>query len=54
MRLLIVAVCGLFLATLGFGCGGAAIPTPPENAKAGPPPGPAPDLTRFTKDARKK
>ena len=55
MRFGIVAVCGLFVTSLALGCGGATIPAPPENAKAGPPPGTAPDMTKFApKDAKKK
>ena len=47
MRLLIVAICGLFVATAGLGCGGAAIPEPPADAKAGPPPGTSPEMTKV-------
>jgi len=54
MRFWIVAVCGLFVATSGFGCGGTTIPTPPADAKAGPPPGTSPDMTKFAKDPAKK
>lgn len=54
-RAVLVLVCGLFTATLALGCGGATIPAPPENAKAGPPPGTAPDMSQFVpKDKAKK
>ncbi len=54
MRFLIVAVCGLFLASAGLGCGGVSVPLPPENAKPGPPPGTSPDMTKAVKDTKKK
>ena len=47
MRFLIVVVTGLFLASAGLGCGGAAIPEPGEGAKAGPPPGTSPEMTKV-------
>ena len=54
MRFWIVALTGLFVATAGFGCGGATIPTAPADAKPGPPPGTPPDMSKFAKDAKKK
>jgi len=53
MRLLIASVCGLFLAATLAGCGGATIPSPPENAKPGPPPGTSEDMVKV-KDKTKK
>ena len=53
-RYLTVAVAGLFMASIGFGCGGAAIPEPPANAKPGPPPGTSPEMTNTGKDAKKR
>ena len=47
MRIAIAALLGLFLTATLIGCGGGAtIPAPPENAKAGPPPGTSADLTK--------
>jgi hypothetical protein len=47
MRFAIAVLCGLFLTANLVGCsGGAAIPTPPDNAKAGPPPGTSPDTIK--------
>ena len=54
MRFLIVVVSGLFVASLALGCGGASIPTPAENAKAGPPPGTSPDMTKVAEPKAKK
>ena len=39
MRFATAVLCGLFLTANLVGCGGATIPGPPDNAKAGPPPG---------------
>ena len=54
MRLLIASVCGLFLAATLPGCGGATIPTPPENAKPGPPPGTSEDIVKVKEKTKKK
>ena len=54
MRLLIAAVSSLFVASLVLGCGGAAIPTPSETAKAGPPPGTSPDMIKVVDPKTKK
>jgi hypothetical protein len=39
MRLTIVALLSLFILANVVGCGGAVIPEPSADAKAGPPPG---------------
>ncbi len=54
MRLPIATLCGLFLASTLVGCGGAAIPTPPENSKPGPPPGTSDDMMKLQEKAAKK
>lgn len=47
-RAVLVLICGFFTATLALGCGaGTTIPAAPEGAKAGPPPGTAPDMSQF-------
>jgi hypothetical protein len=50
MRIAIAAVLGLTLAANLAGCGGATIPTPPDNAKLGPPPGYSPELAKGPKE----
>ena len=49
MRLSIAAICGFFLAAALIGCGGASIPSAPENAKPGPPPGTSVDMLKAAK-----
>jgi hypothetical protein len=47
---MIVALAGVFLSTTLLGCGGSAtIPSPPSDAKAGPPPGTEKNLSPSTK-----
>jgi hypothetical protein len=53
-RLLITSLCGLFLAATLAGCGGVTIPTPPDNAKPGPPPGTSDDMVKVKEKAKKK
>ena len=53
MRIAISVVLGLFLASTLLGCGGATIPTPPENAKAGPPPGTPDELPKPIEKKKK-
>ena len=53
-RLLIASLCGLFLAATLAGCGGATIPSPPENAKPGPPPGTSDDFVKVKEKTKKK
>jgi hypothetical protein len=53
MRLLIAPLCGLFLAATLAGCGGVTIPTPPENAKPGPPPGTSDDMVKVKEKTKK-
>jgi hypothetical protein len=54
MRLLIASVCGLFLAASLAGCGGATIPSPPENAKPGPPPGSSDEVVKVKEKEKAK
>lgn len=54
MRSLVVAFCGLFVMATLLGCGAAAIPDPPANAKPGPPPGTSPEMIKSEKDAKKR
>ncbi len=54
MRFLIVVLCGFVAASTSLGCGGATIPAPPEGAKAGPPPGTSPDMTKIVDPKAKK
>ena len=54
MRLLIASVCGLFLAASLAGCGGATIPSAPDNAKPGPPPGTSEDMFKVKEKTKKK
>ncbi len=52
MRLPIATLAAAFLGATLIGCGGAAIPQPPDGAKAGPPPGSSPDM--FKEKPKKK
>ena len=53
MRALIVSLCGLFLMASMAGCGSATIPSPPDNAKPGPPPGASADLVKAKEKPKK-
>jgi hypothetical protein len=53
MRLLIGSLSGLFLAATLAGCGGVTIPSSPENAKPGPPPGTSDDMAKPKEKAKK-
>ncbi len=54
MRSWTAALCGAFLAAALVGCGGTPSADAPSEAKAGPPPGNAGDMTKVAKDAKKK
>ncbi len=56
MRLPIATLAAAFLGATLIGCGGAAIPQPPDGAKAGPPPGPPPGSSpdMFKEKPKKK
>ena len=54
MRFAIALMCGCFLTTAMAGCGGASIPAPPENAKAGPPPGTSDDMVKVKEKEKSK
>jgi hypothetical protein len=53
-RLLIASLCGWFLAANLAGCGGVTIPTPPEGAQPGPPPGTSDDIVKVKEKTKKK
>ena len=50
MRPAKTALFGLFVAATLAGCGGATIPTPPQNATFTPPPGGSPEMIKATKE----
>ena len=55
MRHLLLALCLAFAGSTIAGCGGgASIPTPPADAKAGPPPGTSSEMTVAPKKADPK
>ncbi|WP_435011471.1 hypothetical protein P12x_002783 [Tundrisphaera lichenicola] len=54
MRFAIALLCGLFATATLVGCGGATIPEPPANAKAGPPPGTSDDMVKVKEKEKPK